>query len=338
MLQSSQNWELFGYDMRRIGKHWSAAWKDFLWGYDSPVKEQLDELVVVHSEQGTASYHAGMEVAQGGEAECEAVLLPDAIVLTKLLTVPAAAEADLEAVMGFEVNSHSPFPPADTGYGWKVAGRTETSLRIQLAVVSLSATMSYLGREYDCHDPKTYEIWAAVNGSTVVVSGFGEGLRRARYRKRLLKVAAMLAYAALVVVMVFAVAAGTKYLEWRKVSAMSAAVERRAGDASQIRSSLVAASETIAGVSQLISAHPSPYRELARITQLLGDEASVQQFTMSGNNLRLRGEAQNASEIMEKLAAEAAYDSVTAPQAITKLGASDRERFVLNISLAETAQ
>ena len=55
MQQASQNWDLFGYDVRNIGKYWSAAWKEFLWGYDSPVKEQLDELVTVHSEQGSAS-------------------------------------------------------------------------------------------------------------------------------------------------------------------------------------------------------------------------------------------------------------------------------------------
>jgi general secretion pathway protein L len=337
MLQADQKWDLFGYDVRSIGKHWTAAWREFLWGYDSPVKEQLDELVTVHGEDGSVCYHAGAKVESSEQAECEAVLLPDSMVLTRKLQVPLAAEADLDAVMTFEVSAHSPFPSSDTGFGWKLAGRSETSLQVQLAIVSLSNTMTYLGREYDCHDASRYEVWAEVNGSTVVLGGFGEGKRRARYRKRLLKVAAMVGYSALVLVLVFGLAAGSKYLEWRRLSAMSANIEARAADAAKMRSSLVGASETITGVREIIVAHPSPYRELARITHLLGDQASVQQFTMNGRSLRLRGEASNASEVMEKLAAEPAYDSVTAPQAITKLGKSDRERFVLNITLAEPA-
>lgn len=338
MLQSDQNWDLFGYDVRNIGKQWTAAWREFLWGYGSPVKEQLDELVTVHGTDGSACYHAGLKVDSSEPAECEAVLLPDAMVLTRELNVPLAAEADLDAAMAFEVTAHSPFPPSDTGFGWKVAGRSETSLKVQLAIVSLSNTMTYLGREFDCHDASRYEVWAEVDGSTVVLAGFGEGKRRARYRKRLIKVAAMLGYAALVLLLIFSLAAGSKYLELRRLSAMSANIEARAADAAQMRSSLVGASETITGVREIIAAHPSPYRELARITQLLGDQASVQQFTMSGRNLRLRGEARNASEVMEKLAAEPEYDSVTAPQAITKLGKTDRERFVLNIILAEPTQ
>lgn len=338
MQQASQNWELFGYDVRNIGKYWSAAWREFLWGYDSPVKEQLDELVTVHSEQGSACYQAGKRVSRNEPTECEAVLLPDAMVLTRQISVPVAAEADLDSVMAFEVSAHSPFPAADTGFGWKLTGRTEDSLMIQLAIVSLSTTMTYLGRQYDCHDAHVYEVWAEVDAVPVVLDGFGEDRRRVRYRKRLLKVGAMLACAALVVLMIFGLAAATKYLEWRQLSAMSANIEQRATGAVETRAALAGASETVNGVADYIRSYPNPYRELARITHLLGDNASVQQFTMNGRNLRLRGEAENASEIMEKLSAEPVYESVSAPQAITKLGTTSRERFVLNITLAEAAQ
>lgn len=36
MLDKSQNWELFGYDMRHLGAYWLAAWRDLLWAPDSP--------------------------------------------------------------------------------------------------------------------------------------------------------------------------------------------------------------------------------------------------------------------------------------------------------------
>ena len=59
MLDTANKWELFGFDVRRIGKHWLAAWREFLWGYDSPVKARLDEVVRVRSGGGLLCYHAG---------------------------------------------------------------------------------------------------------------------------------------------------------------------------------------------------------------------------------------------------------------------------------------
>jgi hypothetical protein len=334
MLETGNNWELFGFDVRRIGKHWSSAWKDFLWGYDSPVKARLDELVLVHSEQGKACYHGGRQVENGADASCEAVLLPDDLVLNKRLEFPLAAEADLDSVMAMEVGAHSPFPADDTGCGWKVVDRSESVLRVQLAVVSLSAAMSFLGREYDCHESRTYEVWARVNGTAVVIKGFGEVRREARYRKRLIRVGALSACAVVLFVALFGIAAGSKYVELQGVRRMAAAVEREAANASELRSALALANETVAGAGKYQENHPNPHTELARVTRLLGDEAFVQQFSMEGREIRLRGQAENAAKVMEQLISEPAYVEVTAPQAITKMGNTGMERFVLNIKLA----
>jgi general secretion pathway protein L len=335
MLEKGNNWELFGFDMRRIGKHWSAAWKEFLWGYDSPIKSRLDELVKVHSEQELAYYHGGNRIDHHGKAECEAVLLPDASVLTKSLTLPRAVEADLDAVMALEIGAHSPFPPADGSYGWRVVGRSESSLHIVLAVVSISATMGFLGRHYDCHDPSVYEVWADVDGTPIMLNGFGESKRKARYRRRLIRVGATLAYIGLILVLIFGLAASAKYFELERVRQMAVAVQREAGDASSSRASLAQATETIAAVGNYVVEKPNPHLELARITRLLPDTASVQQFTMSGREIRLRGQAVNAAEVMEQLTAEPAYEEVTAPQSIKRLGNTGMEGFVLKIKLAE---
>jgi len=337
MIEAGNNWELFGFDMRRIGKQWTAAWREFLWGYDSPIKSRLDETVRVYTGQDANCYHGGRQVAAAPDIKCEAVLLPTEAVLTKSLNLPLAVEAELEAVMALEVGAHSPFPQNDTGYGWKLLGRTETELQILLAVVSLSATMTFLGREYDCHDHKTYEVWAGVNGSTVVISGFGEGARLGYYRKRLIRVGAMLVYAAIILLLIFGVSAASKYFELQSVREMAAAVEREAASASELRSSLALAHETITAADKYVAEHPNPHRELARITKLLGDDVSVQQFTMNGRDIRLRGQARNAAEVMSQLTAEPAYEEVTAPQALTKLGNTGMERFVFSITLAEIA-
>lgn len=334
MFDSGNNWELFGFDMRRIGLLWASAWREFLWGDNSPVKSRLDERVFVHSRRGDQYFQGGKPVTADGGAVCEAVLLPGDLVLSKTLKLPLAAEAELDKVMPLEITAHSPFPAGDTGYGWKLAGRGETGIQVQLAIVSLSAAMTFLGQEYDCHDHRTYEVWAEVDDAPVVIGGFGEEKRRSLYRRRLVRVGALAGYVATAVLGMFGLAAGFKYLELQEVNRVVAQVEREAVNASQLRSTLAFAGETIAVADRYLLEHPNPHRELARLTKLLGDDASVQQFVMNGRDIRIRGEATNAAEVMAQLTAEPAYAEVSAPQAMTKLGNTGLERFVFNIKLA----
>ena len=124
MLDSGQNWELFGYDMRNLGRHWLAAWR----GETARVLDLRDG-------EERLTYHAGKPVA-GAETACQAVLLPDDLVLSRRLDVPAAAEADLEQVIALEVTASSPFSPDDTSRGWCVVDRDEARLQVLLAIAS----------------------------------------------------------------------------------------------------------------------------------------------------------------------------------------------------------
>jgi hypothetical protein len=254
-------------------------------------------------------------------------------VLARTLSLPLAAEGSLEQVLALEVNANSPFAPDDTGHGWRILHRSDSQLQVQLVIVSLSAVMTYLGQQYDIHDPRAREVWARSSGELVVIQGFGEQLREQRYRKRLLRCAAMLACAALLVLAGFAVAAGFKGAEAARVAAMADRVQAEAASASRLRSSLSRANETIAAVNQVTAAYPNPHRELARLTRLLDDTASVERFSMKGLEIDLRGRAADAAAIMELLTDQPQYEQVTAPRAITRLGNTGLEQFHLNIRL-----
>jgi len=339
MAQAGQNWDLFGYDVRQLFKHWRSAWREFLWGYDSPVIARLDEAVRVHGEEGDAYFHAGQRRAVPVDTsvsalDIEAVLLPDSLVLSRVLELPLAAESDLDMVMALEVTANSPFPDSDTGYGWKLSSRDEKNLHIQLAIVSLSSTMSYLGQQYDCHDAQAGEVWAEVGNSMIVLSGFGEKKRLQRYNKRMVRVASTLAYCAVLLVIIFGTAAGMKYLELQQLSSLSEKVKSQASNALEMRTAIVSANETIAAVNELVLQRPNPHFEMVRLSQMLGDDVSLIQFTMQGAGLDIRGIADDAAVIVQQLTDEPAYASVTAPQAITKYFNTGQEQFFLNIELA----
>jgi len=334
MLEMQQSWELFGYDMRQLGRHWLAAWHDLLWANDSPVRQRLDGVVQLRSESGVALYQAGVESAQA-PFEGEAILLPEELVLSRHLQLPASAETHLDAALALEVNANSPFAADDTGYGWQVLARDDNTLRVVLVIVSLSTVMTYLGRQYDRHDPQAQEVWSRVDGAMVPVNGFGEEHRERRYAKRLLRCGLTLGGCALLLALILGVAAGTKRAELSRVEALAATTKREAAAVSQMRSSLARANETIAAVNAIVALYPSPHQEIARLTALLGDDASVAQFAMSGLEIRLRGRAVDAASVMQKLTDEPGYSDVSAPQAITKVGNTGLEQFSLNITLRD---
>ncbi len=87
----------------------------------------------------------------------------------------------------------------------------------------------------------------------------------------------------------------------------------------------------------MIGRYPSPHLELARLTRLLGDDAFIERFSMSGQEFSLRGQAKDASTVMQVLAQEPHYKQVKSTRAISRLGNTGREQFFLEISLAEGA-
>jgi hypothetical protein len=110
---------------------------------------------------------------------------------------------------------------------------------------------------------------------------------------------------------------------------------RDAAQASRMRTSLALANETIDAANRIVGLYPNPHYEIARLTQLLDDDAHIVQFAMSGREIRLRGRAADAASVMQKLTDEPAYAEVTAPQAIVKVGNTGLEQFSLNINLNE---
>ncbi|RLQ23686.1 general secretion pathway protein GspL [Seongchinamella sediminis] len=334
MFESGQNWELFGYDMRNLGKHFNAAWRDLLWAYDSPLRSRLDEPVELRTPSGTASYQAGQPCAKA-RTDCSAVLLPEELALTRALRLPLAVEADLEEVLALEVNSSSPFAAADTGYGWALVARDDQFLQVALVIVSLSSAMTYIGHQYDSHDAQAQEVWVDVEGRMVVIRGFGEGRRQECYRRRLFRVGAMLAATALVLLLIVAAGAGFKKLELERLEQIAAVAASDAEQATRMRNTLGAANATTLAVDAVSSLYPSPHLELARLSRLLADDAYVERLSINGREIDLRGRAVDAAAIMQLLSKQPEYATVTTASAIRKIAGTDLEQFHLKIQLQE---
>ncbi|MEM6579962.1 MAG: hypothetical protein AAF699_01745 [Pseudomonadota bacterium] len=331
-LDNTNTWELFGFDVRHLGRYWMAAWRDLLWSYDSPIRHRLDEVVTLRSAQGSSNFQAGEVCTTAGDSDCTAVLIPDELVLNKRISVPVQAESELNSLLDLEVRSSSPFAASDTRWGWSVLTRTESSIEIALAIVSASAVMTFLGREHDSHNSRAQEVWVEIEGVMVVLQGFGEGLRESRYKKRLQHGGLLVAAIALLLLAMVGVAALFKSAELDRIERLTSATSTAAKQASEFRGILTVANETISAANEVVSAFPNPHLEIARLTQLLDDDAYITSIAINGPEMSLRGRAMNAAEVMSELTDQPAYVSIKAQGPIVRMR-DGWEQFNLNISI-----
>lgn len=369
MAVADNQWMLFGIDMRHIGQQWIAAWNDLLYGQSSPLRQRLDEpvLLLQHGEQRI--FLAGVAQSQteahagASSPRCVARLLPDELVLARRVSLPLAAEAELAAVLQMEVAAGSPFAMSDTVYGWSERSRDAQTLELTLAIASRAALMQWLRETArdetgwpdsapaesgvgattnvqqfatPSHLPgdAAPEIWAEHEGSFVTLGGFGEQRRERLYRQRLGRAALLATGALLALLVVAGLFAIQQRLYVGRLEALQADIQRRSQGASQLREALVDANESIRAANALIAEYPNPHPEIARLSELLSDSVYVAHFSMRGRQIRVQGRATDAAVVMQTLAETPAFAAVTAPQPISALGNTGLEQFYLDIELA----
>jgi general secretion pathway protein L len=130
-------------------------------------------------------------------------------------------------------------------------------------------------------------------------------------------------------------ATGIKALELHRVEVLVATAQRESADASRMRSSLVLANEMIAEVNRIAANYPNPHVEIGRLTHLLQDDESVEQFAMNGLEIDLRGRAADAASVMQRLTDQPDYAEVSAPRAFVRVKGTLIELFYFNIRLRE---
>ena len=331
---ATNQFEVFGVDVRDYGQLWMAAWRDALFGDDSPIRKLLDsEVTLRHSDGESTTYQAGRE-STGGTAEHEALAIPEHLVLSRSLTLPSIAEADLEAALQLEIAACSPFSSDDTAAGWRVTrGGDAGELVVDLAIVSRSAVMGFLGQHFELMNPGAAEVWASAGGHWIAVKGFGEDRREADYLRRLVRVSVVTACCLL---LVLALAGISAFLNGRELAGLELERDealKEAANAISLRDELTATNTVISELNKLSRQFPNPQSELLRLTELLPDSAYITQYTQDGRKIRLRGRGTDAASLQQSLTEQTAFKSVTAPQAISKVGTTGLEQFFLDIEL-----
>ncbi len=332
MAVKNQNWMLFGIDTREFLRVWKASWIEFLWGEDSPIRKYFDEKIKLTSESSIEIYQSGHPV-DGGETDLEAISLPDSLFLERKLILPIMSSEDLKMILVNEVVASSPFAQEDTSWGWTRELSDTGQFVVRLALASNSDINDYLRSRYETLDLTQAELWARADGHWVVFQGFGESLRVSRYTRRLIRVSILIFFLFTGVLLSIGIDAAVKKIRLDQLHKEEKLVREQASRAMVFRKRLGEANRTVNAVNDLMRKYPSPRAQLVQLTSLLGDDAFLQEFKITGDQIRLRGKSKDAAKLMRQLADEKNYANVSAPQAIRRLGNSGMEQFHLDIEI-----
>ncbi len=332
---------LFGLDLRALATEWRQAWADAL---RSPWLSWLTPEAVIALRQADGERSLWWNGARlGGSApkapvRFQAVELPESMLLTRTLTLPAVmAQADLASALALQAQALSPFPADDLVWGWRLRAGSASTRQADLVLASRRQIAGHLQGDAAAQSTgPAPEVWALLPaaGTPLVLAGYGEGARRAwAVRGRWLRCALL----ALALALLAAIAlTPTLQLRARALEAVRAydEVARATPALVQQREQLLRTADKLGALSGQLTARIEPLRVLDRLTAALPDDAALQGMTLKGNKVTITGLANNSSALMQVLGQLPGVRDVRAPSAATRTGgANSKENFVIEFTL-----
>lgn len=346
----SHDSRLFGIDLSSFGRDLRAGWQTLLGSRAFAWLTPAQPVRLLRAD-GTERWLDGQTFRTGSArrigktgsgAYATAVELPEDQVLQRHLRVPAMPHAELADAVALDVASASPFPRDDLVWGFRSVPAAGGRYQVDIALASRSQALRHMqslaagAGTQALVDPADLEVWALTGddrAAPIQLGGFAEPRRSARTmagrRRRLLLllwIALLLAAVALT---------PTAQLKWRAAQA-DAAYARLAQTAAPVvakREALVAASDRLATLRDVLIDHVEPLRVLNRLTQVIPDDTALTTLQLDGLKVRVAGQTVNAAALMQTLGAQPGLRDVRAPTPATRYPGAPKENFEIEFAL-----
>ena len=324
------NLSLFGLDLRSFGRVWRNGWYEALqwpaFAWLSP-----SETVRVVLPDGSEVLRQGVSARPArhpGGTRAVAVVVPDDSILVRELVLPRLAIGELQQALALEVAAVSPFSVDDTVWGWS-AESSETRTKVRLALAArkhVDAAIESVRLSVASAEP---EVWALAD-APILLQGYGEHARLKRVREargRMLW--------ALVGAVVLAIGAASVPAWQARARVFDAQMhyeqlESQVAGLIAARAALTTGNERARALRAHVSEHQDIPLLLEILTRTLSDDVFLSRLEVKGRQVRIVGQASNASQLMNALGAQASpFRDVRAPSPISRAAGSDKENFVI---------
>lgn len=265
-------------------------------------------------------------------------LLPSAAVLCKPLRLPAAAEARMHDVLGFEIDRQTPFTAAQAYHDVRlVQRRADGQLDVELVVAPRTRVENLLPQ--DAWQGQLDGVDAAdAGGEPMAVNLLPQALRRQR-QDPMQRLDRMLLLGSLVML----VLAAWQLLDNRRqaAAALEAQVEASAQRARAVANQRQQLQDLVDGqafFAQQRSAQPSPTALINELSQRLGDDTSLEKLSVASGRMQLIGLSGSASSLVSTLEGSPLWKTPSLTGVLQTGAQGGQERFTLSAELRGTGK
>ncbi|MHB8920966.1 MAG: PilN domain-containing protein [Halothiobacillus sp.] len=338
-------WLFLGFDLRQIPAVWLDGWKEALrwpilaWLNTAPPVRvfQVDGTETLYTKGGWWPLKPTDKSAS--HSDFRALLLPDDVLLHRVIVLPKMPGSDLQQVLSFEVDGITPFGRDQTVWGYQIVSETAQNQRIELVITARAQIEQALMKRNssvpaDMLEQDALELWAMGEQSRpVTLIGFAEQRRQRFIRRRVLQMAALLLLIPVLTIALAGVPMVEAQLRWVHAQQDMATVQAQSTAIDAKRSQLVAQSQSAQSVMDYLKTLPQPLAILELLSAKIPDTAYLERFDMNAQRVIITGQADNAASLMQVLGATPGIQNVRAPSAITRNPMNNKERFTLEFGV-----
>ncbi|SEG04850.1 PilN domain-containing protein [Marinobacterium lutimaris] len=260
------------------------------------------------------------------------VTLDDQLLLIKRISLPIAASERLQAVLGFELDRHTPFSQGQASYGYRVLAKNRETQRIEVELFVLPdavrsqivSVLSECGLEpvamLAVSAANDHQNWRTLNllPEAAAVESPGRRVLTSRPVLTVLVVSVLLA-------LLF-------YQREQRLVSLQQEIGPRQASAEQamnVRTELEALEAGSQYIFERKSVLPASLVILDELTRLIPDDTWISRFELQGNELRIQGESGNTSQLIGLLEQAPVFTQVSFTSPVTINPRSEKERFSL---------
>lgn len=265
--------------------------------------------------------------------------IPDQHVLTRSLSLPAAAEDNLRQVLAFEMDRQTPFKADQVYFDSRVLGRDASGRNLQVELVLIPRAQL---------DQELAAVPVGAGSLDAVDSWKGEpgaGRRETnllpperRARRRDMRLPLNLGLAALALVLLVVNMDESLANRAAAVEAMRAEVDKAGNEAKQVAALRKTLADSIAGANFLTERKRKGPLTVALINDLtarIPQDTYLERLQIESKQVQLQGQAQEAAKLIALLAASPCLGNPGFQGQVQPDARSGKERFQINADLKE---
>ncbi len=254
--------------------------------------------------------------------------LAEDLALIKRLQLPALGRDELEAAIGYELTSATPFPPDQLFFGQHVASRDGNRMTVELIAAPKRFVQPLLQGLADAGVGAPERLVVRGRGGVNLLpraDATNGGARRIGWRLPLLLLLGLL-LAALMVVPVW-----KKRAQLIKLETELAVVKKQAAPLLKSKDRAMKLQKSLSELARPSERMPTELEIIERLSALLPDTDWLIEMRFTKGRIQLRGEAAHAVDVLERLQNAAEFTDARFLSPVSKNRRTGRENFNIEI-------